>query len=300
MAVDLVDDREEVFRAQTFAPVDLVNADGFDPLDLTMRKAPLDKPIHRAIDGFPTGLEGPGGFAPRQAPSPASQEDHHRDGDRTLPIAPREVLDADAMLRTVHPARGVEEACRDAPQWHKAPEAFGQPIITRRRVHALGALAVHGRMSFHVDVDPHTGTVVPEADLPVNETGEMLNPVQDGLKMKLNSWSPGRSFVSVKKPQITRLFRDQLFVFGFVNETVCRHAAGALAEDRALRGRNPSAARSLHTAVCSRAGRSAQPGRPVPSLLQEQQQSAKSQGVWGTGSPISPTNSATEPFFHSL
>lgn len=34
-----------------------------------------------------------------------------------------------------------------------------------------------------------------EADLLVNKTGEMLNPVQDGLNVQLNSWSPGSGFV---------------------------------------------------------------------------------------------------------
>ena len=153
VAVDLVDNGQEVLRAQALAPMDFVDADGFNALEFTMRQAPLDKPIHRAIDSFPTGLECPGGFAPRHAPSPAGEEDHHGDGDRTLSMAPREMLDTDAVGGTVHASRGVEEVRRDTPHGNETPKALRQAIVARCRFQARGAFAVHGRVGFHMDVD---------------------------------------------------------------------------------------------------------------------------------------------------
>lgn len=43
VAVNLVDDGQEVFRAQSFAPVNLVDADGLDPFQLAMGQAPLEQ-----------------------------------------------------------------------------------------------------------------------------------------------------------------------------------------------------------------------------------------------------------------
>jgi hypothetical protein len=99
-----------------------------------------------------------------------------------------------------------------------------------------------------VDVDPQGGPPLLQADLPVDEAGEMLNPVQDGLNVELNSWSPGSGFVVFEQPQTTRTFRDQLFVSELLDRSASGDAAAASAEHRALRGRNPSADRSLHTA----------------------------------------------------
>src|SRR5665811_499118 len=56
--VDLVDHSQEVVRFQTVSPMNLVYADGFDPAQLAVRQAPLNKPFHRPIDRFPTSLEG--------------------------------------------------------------------------------------------------------------------------------------------------------------------------------------------------------------------------------------------------
>ncbi len=273
VAVDLVNDGQEVFGAQSLAPVDLVDAEGFEPFELAMRQAPLDKPVYGAVDGLPTGLEGPGRFAPRQAAGPAGQEDHHGDGDRAFAGAPGNVLDAQAVLRALDSTRGVVEVRWDVPQGRKKPGTFGQPIVARGGALALSTLAVHGRVRLQMDVNVQGRTVVPEPDRPVDEARERLNPVQDGLNVQLNSWSPGREFVCLEHPQITRTFWDQLFVSGLVNRPATCDAADALAEDRALRGRNPSADQSLQTAE-------GPDGRFTPIVrshhLQEQSQSEKS------------------------
>jgi hypothetical protein len=51
--------------------MNLVYADGSDPVQLAVRQAPLDKPFHRPKDRFPTSLEGARGFPSTQPTSPA-------------------------------------------------------------------------------------------------------------------------------------------------------------------------------------------------------------------------------------
>jgi hypothetical protein len=72
---------------------------------------------------------------------------------------------------------------------------LGQSVIARRRFVALGTLTVPGGVRFQVNIEAQRGTVSAEADRLVNKTGEMLHPVQDGLNLQLNSWSPGWGFV---------------------------------------------------------------------------------------------------------
>jgi len=248
VAVDLIDDGQEVLRTQSLAPVNLVDADGFDSFQFAMRQTPLDKPIHGAVDGLPTGLEGPSRFTPRQPACPAGQEDHHREGHRTFARAPGNVFDADAVLGAVYAAWRVEETRRDSPQRHEMPEPFRQSIVARSGEQALSTLAVHGGVRLAVDVDAQAGVLAQEANLPVNETGKMLNPVQNGLNGQLNSWSPGQGFAVFNNGKLPETLGDQLFISGFVNRWASCDAADAWAEDRALRGRNLSAVQSLHTA----------------------------------------------------
>ncbi len=121
MAVNLVNHRQEIIRPLALAPMNLIHADGLDAFELAVRQAPLHKPLHRAIDAFPTGAKGPRRLPPGQPPRPAGKKTHHGEGDRPLAIAPRHVLDHHAVLRAVDPPGGVEKPRHDAPQRHKEP-----------------------------------------------------------------------------------------------------------------------------------------------------------------------------------
>jgi hypothetical protein len=50
--------------------MNLVHPNRLDAFELAVRQAPLHKPLHRAIDAFPTGVEGPRRLPPRQSPRP--------------------------------------------------------------------------------------------------------------------------------------------------------------------------------------------------------------------------------------
>jgi hypothetical protein len=126
----------------------------------------------------------------------------------------------------------------------------------------------------------------------------MLNPVQDGLNLELNSWSPGRGFVVFEQRQTTWIMADQLFVFG-----------GVVPGSKVPLGWSPEArllAQSSEAAVPdggrAAAGRSAAHLRSRPAACD-----------WGPIggcrrtrprnsriTPLLPTNSATEPDFTTL
>src|SRR5260370_6166548 len=134
MRVDLVNDGQKVVRPQTASPMNLVYADGFDPVQLAVRQAPLDKPFHRPVDRFPTGQKHARGFPPTHPPPPLREAGHHRAGPRTLTVAPRNVLDYDSMLGTLHSPTRVAEGGGDAPQRHENPAPLRQAVTARRRL----------------------------------------------------------------------------------------------------------------------------------------------------------------------
>src|SRR2546426_11419610 len=125
MTVNLVDHRQEIVRPLALAPVNLVHAERANVFQLAMRQAPLNKPLHRAIDAFPTGSKGPRRLSPRQPPRPTGQKAHHGEGDRPLAIAPGNLLDHHTLHRTLHSPRRVEEIGLDAPERHEQPAALG-------------------------------------------------------------------------------------------------------------------------------------------------------------------------------
>ena len=192
MAVNLVDHRQEIVRPLALAPVNLVDADGAHVFQLPLRQAPLNKPLHRAIDAFPTGPKGPSRLSPRQPPRPTGQKAHHAEGDWSLAIAPGNMLDHHPMHRTVHSPWRVEEIGLDAPQRHEQPLALRQSVIAGGRFATFRAVApaVAVRLKAHVYLQASLGRIS-KADLLIDKAREMLNPVQNRLNFQLHGWSFG-------------------------------------------------------------------------------------------------------------
>ncbi len=213
MAVDLVDDRQEIIRPFAFAPMNLVHADGLDAFEFAVGQAPLHKPLHRAIDAFPTGAKDPCRLPPRQPPRPAGQKTHHGDGHRPLALTPRHMLHHHAVFRAADPPSGVEKPRHDAPQRHKEPGALLQSVIARSGLEATGTLGEDARVRLDSDFDA-TGLAIPmavQANVAENESGKTLNRVQNGFNLQLNSWSPGRVLALSYNSHLTRNLGDQLF-----------------------------------------------------------------------------------------
>src|ERR1700691_2938804 len=109
MSINLVDHRQEVIGLLAFSPVNLVEPDRLDALQLPVLQTPPYKPFHRSIHRLPTRLEHLGRLPPAQAPCPTSQESHHRRRLRSLAGAPRKVLDHHPVLGTFHPPRNIDQ-----------------------------------------------------------------------------------------------------------------------------------------------------------------------------------------------
>ncbi len=75
----------------------------------------------------------------------------------------------------------------DSPQGHKQPAPPGQAIIAWCRSLALRAAPADAVVRLHRDLDRERPTrVTMHAHLLVDETHEMLHPIQNGLNLKLN------------------------------------------------------------------------------------------------------------------
>ena len=79
-----------------FAPADFVDANGSDPIDITIGEPPVDRHFHRPEDRVPTGFKDFGHFLPAQAFAPCGQEPCVRDCKMALSYNPWQFFDFDA------------------------------------------------------------------------------------------------------------------------------------------------------------------------------------------------------------
>ena len=110
---------------------------------------------------------------------------------------------------------GIEKARHDTPQRHKEPRALRQAVIAWCRLEAAGAPGGSGLVRLDGDFEA-TGLAVAIAlkpDVAINKSGKVLNRVQHGLNLQLNSWSPGRVLLGWSNWQTTRSVDDRLFSF---------------------------------------------------------------------------------------
>src|ERR1700745_4355093 len=116
MSVDLIDHGEKLVRTLALSPMDFVNPYRPHLLQLPLRQSPLDKPFHRAVHRFPTGLKHLRRFPPAQPPRPARLDPHHGTGDLPLAFTPRYLFHHHAMLHASPPPGRVPEIGGDSPQ----------------------------------------------------------------------------------------------------------------------------------------------------------------------------------------
>jgi hypothetical protein len=167
--------------------MDFVYPDGLDSAQLAVRQAPLDKPLHRAIHGFPTGLESARGFPPTEPARPARQEPHHGAGHRALAVAPGHVLDHDPVLGAVDAPGRIVEIGRNPPQRDEQPTADVQTVVAWRRLLTARTAAADSGMRLDTDLD-EIGLVrlSMQADLAIDKADEALHAIQNRLNLQLN------------------------------------------------------------------------------------------------------------------
>jgi hypothetical protein len=124
------------------------------------------------------------------------------------------MLHHDPMLNTLHPPRRISEADRYPPQRYKIPVAFRQPVIARSSNQALRAACTHPTVRRQGDLDQRCISAQrAHAYILVDESDKALHPIQDGLKLYLNSCSPSvRSVRCLVNSRLSAQFGDQLFL----------------------------------------------------------------------------------------
>ena len=101
------------------------------------------------------------------------------------------MFDHDAVLGTLHPPGGVEEEHLDAPERHEKPGTLRQAVVPWRAPQAARAPAAPAVMGLQSHFDAvRPASLGAKLNVAINETGEMLNPVQNGLNFELDSWAP--------------------------------------------------------------------------------------------------------------
>src|SRR5271169_6473735 len=184
MTVDLIDHGEKLVRPLALSPMDFVNPYRPHLLQLTLRQSPLDKPFHRAIHRFPTGLKYLGRLPPAQPPCPARQEPHHGSRDWTLAFTPRYLFHHHPMLCAFHPPGRVAELGGNSPQRHKQPAPLRQSVVAGRRLLTLRAPPAHASMRLQADFDrARLSLATLQSNLLVNKPGKVLYSVQNRLNL---------------------------------------------------------------------------------------------------------------------
>jgi len=119
--------------------VDLVDADGGDPGQVTV----FQPPVHGLADGLahlvPAAAENPGNLVPGEPLRPTRQEPSVRLRQRALAIRPRDLLRARPARRAVRPPRRVHQHHLQHAQRHAPVTARRQVVVHRAAPPAPGA-----------------------------------------------------------------------------------------------------------------------------------------------------------------
>lgn len=122
-----------------FAPADFVDANGRDPINITMCESPIDRHFHRPEDCVPTGFKDFGHFLPTQSLAPSGEKPGVRECEVAFSYGPRQLFDLDATGWALHTPWGVEEIHRYSPQGNKGKSSDAQIVIPGSPFAALRA-----------------------------------------------------------------------------------------------------------------------------------------------------------------
>lgn len=127
--VELIHQSDKLFFHR-FPPTNLVGADGFNVLQITMGESPIHRHLDGTVDILPSTVKGSGHLKPGKPFSPISKKPYIGCGQMPFPLRPRDPFDLNAASRTVDPAHGVQKEDSDPPQGNKLEMAHGLGVIT--------------------------------------------------------------------------------------------------------------------------------------------------------------------------
>ena len=163
-------------------PLDLVDTDGFNPREILLRAAPLDRHLDRAVDLVPAGPEHFGHLLPAQSLGPAGQKPGIAVTQLMLALAPGNHLDPDTAVSTGDPAHRIDQKHPDPPERHKLEVPRRQPVVTRTRPPAARAARPRVRTGPHLDFD-RQAAAINQPRRAIDKRAMPLNPIQDSLEL---------------------------------------------------------------------------------------------------------------------
>ncbi len=177
-AVNLVDQSQIVLAS---VPVDLIDSDRFDAVEVAVGQAPLDDRLHGAKDGLPARVKALGDIGPGQQPGPIRQEESMGSGQWRFAFSPGDALDADAASATVHASHGIDEEDWDSPQRHKTEASLFENIVTGTSMRTARADRLVPGMRPNMNFEPQSIVPTAEHDIAVDETWELVDAVEYSL-----------------------------------------------------------------------------------------------------------------------
>jgi hypothetical protein len=120
--------------------LDLIDADGIDLAKGAVFQAPGDDMLDRVENLFPGSAECLCSFFPREAASPAGQEEHVHVGQGVFAVAPGNFFDDDGVAAAaIDASHGVQQEDEVSPERDELEAALVELVVTGRRQAAARA-----------------------------------------------------------------------------------------------------------------------------------------------------------------
>src|ERR1039457_3486804 len=177
-------------------PLDLIDADGLDPIELPIEDTPENREFHRLEHGSPTGVEDAGDFVPGEAFGPLGQEPAVSGGLVAFFDRPWHTLHRHSATRAVHSPHRVDEEHGDLPQRHELETPLGQVIVNRSLAATAGTDWSAVGPGPDRNLDRSIGRAAGHFGLFVHEGLERFDQIEDSFQLH-PVLAPGEMVVSI-------------------------------------------------------------------------------------------------------
>ena len=176
--VDLVDKGQVAVASM---PLDLIDTDRFDTVEISVIQAPLDDIVNSSEDGLPTGTESLGDIGPSEQACPLREEQGVGSCQRRLALCPRDALDPDAALGAIDAPHGVDEDDGNGPQRHEVEASRCAGVVAWASASAARTNGSSVGPRSDLDLKDQLLAVGAQNDLFVDERRKLVESVEYSL-----------------------------------------------------------------------------------------------------------------------
>lgn len=185
--VDLIDECEVLMSS---LPLDLIESDGGDSIQIHVCPSPFNRHFHGTEDRIPTRTENLGHVRPAQQLRPSRKIPLIGRRHMILSIGPRYLFDNDATPRAFDSPHGVKEKDRNSPQRNKLEAASWQCVVTRHPNTTTRTNGVPVGPCMDINYENRSLFDIDNLHTRVIKSLMLLDPIQDSLDLHsvLSSW----------------------------------------------------------------------------------------------------------------